>query len=66
MLVDPSIVKTLTFPRDINELIQKLSHNYIAYFDNVSVIKDGSLMLYVDQLLEVDILKDNYILMTMT
>ncbi len=40
MLVDPSIVKTLTFPRDINELIQKLSHNYIAYFDNISVIKE--------------------------
>ena len=40
MLVDPSIVKTLTFPRDINELIQKLSHNYIAYFDNVSVIRE--------------------------
>ena len=40
MLVDPSIVKTLTFPRDINELIQKLSHNYIAYFDNVSNIKE--------------------------
>ena len=40
MLVDPSIVKTLTFPRDINELIQQLSHNYIAYFDNVSVIKE--------------------------
>ena len=29
MLVDPSIIKTLSFPRDINELIQKLSHNYI-------------------------------------
>ena len=40
MLVDPSIVKTLTFPRDINELIQQLSHNYIAYFDNVSVIRE--------------------------
>ena len=40
MLVDPSSVKTLTFPRGINELIQKLSHNYIAYFDNVSIIKD--------------------------
>jgi hypothetical protein len=40
MLVDPSIVKTLSFPRDINELIQKLSHNYIAYFDNISLIKD--------------------------
>ena len=40
MLVDPSIVKTLTFPRDINELIQQLSHNYIAYFDNVSIIRE--------------------------
>jgi site-specific recombinase XerD len=26
-LVYPSIVKTLTFPRDINELVQQLSHN---------------------------------------
>jgi hypothetical protein len=40
MLVDPSYVKTFTFPRDINELIQKLSHNYITYFDNVSSIKE--------------------------
>ena len=40
MLVDPSIVKTLTFPRDINELIQQLSHNYIAYYDNISFIKE--------------------------
>jgi hypothetical protein len=40
MLVDPSSICTLTFPRDINELVQKLSHNYIAYFDNVSLIPD--------------------------
>jgi hypothetical protein len=40
MLVDPSIVRTLTFPRDINELIQQLSHNYIAYYDNISIIKE--------------------------
>ena len=40
MLVDPSITKTLTFPRDTNEFIQQLSHNYIAYYDNVSVIQD--------------------------
>ena len=39
-LVDPSSILTLTFPRDINELVQKLSHNYVAYFDNVSVIPD--------------------------
>jgi hypothetical protein len=40
MLVDPSTVKTLSFPRDSVELIQKLSHNYIAYFDNISHIPD--------------------------
>lgn len=40
MLVDPSIVKTLTFPRDLNELIQQLSHNYITYYDNVSKISE--------------------------
>lgn len=40
MLVDPSSVKTLAFPRDINEFVQKLAHNYIGYFDNVSVIQD--------------------------
>jgi hypothetical protein len=40
ILVDPSIVKTLAFPRNINELIQQLSHNYITYFDNISIIKE--------------------------
>jgi energy-coupling factor transporter ATP-binding protein EcfA2 len=40
MLVDPSIIRTLAFSRDNNELVQKLSHNYISYFDNVSEIKD--------------------------
>ena len=40
MLIDPSVTKTLTFPRDSNEFIQQLSHNYIAYYDNVSVIQD--------------------------
>jgi hypothetical protein len=38
MLIDPSSIRTVTFPRDINELVQKLAHNYIAYFDNVSTI----------------------------
>jgi len=37
-LVDPSPMLTLTFPKDINELIQKLMHNYVCYFDNISVI----------------------------
>ena len=39
MLIDPSSLITVTFPRDINEPVQKLMHNYICYFDNVSEIK---------------------------
>ena len=39
-LVDPCSVKTLTFPRDINELVQTLAHNYLAYFDNVSHLSE--------------------------
>jgi hypothetical protein len=46
MLVDPSIIRTLSFPREINELIQQLSHSYVAYFDNISNIKEW----YSDQL----------------
>jgi putative DNA primase/helicase len=38
--VDPSSIISLTFPRDINEFVQQLSHNYIAYYDNVSFIRD--------------------------
>ena len=40
MLIDPSYVKTFTFPRDSNEFIQQLSHNYIVYYDNISEIKE--------------------------
>jgi hypothetical protein len=40
MLVDPSITKTFTFPRDTSEFIQQLSHNYLVYYDNISVIQD--------------------------
>ncbi len=40
ILVDPSSILTLAFPRDTNEFIQKLAHNYTAYFDNVSHIPD--------------------------
>jgi hypothetical protein len=46
MLVDPSSIKTLTFPRDNNELVQVLMHNYIAYFDNVSIIPVGYQISY--------------------
>lgn len=39
-LVDPSSILTLAFPRDINEFIQGLAHNYIVYFDNISNIRE--------------------------
>ena len=37
-LVDPSPILTSTFPRDINELVQKMMHNYVCFFDNISFI----------------------------
>jgi len=40
ILVDPSIIKTLIFPRDNNELLQHLMHHYIAYYDNISIIRE--------------------------
>ena len=40
MLIDPCTAKLLGIPESRNELIQILSHNYIAYFDNVSFLKD--------------------------
>lgn len=40
ILVDPSSLKTLSFPKDVNELIQQLSHSYVVYYDNISYIKE--------------------------
>ena len=40
MLVDPCTAKLLGVPESRNELIQILSHNYVAYFDNVTFLKD--------------------------
>jgi len=40
MVVDPSIIRTPAFSKDNSEFIQKLSHNYLSYFDNVSNIGD--------------------------
>ena len=37
-LVNPSPILTSTFPRDINELVQKMMHNYVCFFDNISFI----------------------------
>jgi len=34
-LIDPSSMGTLSLSKDKTELIQKLSHHYICYFDNV-------------------------------
>ncbi len=39
-IVDPSILKTLSFPRDKNEFIQQLGHNYVAYYDNISSLRN--------------------------
>jgi hypothetical protein len=39
-LVDPSSIISLTFPRSNEELIQQMSHNYVAYYDNISFIKE--------------------------
>ncbi|MFA5393619.1 MAG: DUF3854 domain-containing protein [Candidatus Ratteibacteria bacterium] len=39
-LVDPSAVETLTFPRDLNELVQQISHHWWAGFDNVSALPE--------------------------
>jgi DNA polymerase elongation subunit (family B) len=38
MLADPSSIKTLAFSRNIESMVQKLAHNYLCYFDNVSKI----------------------------
>ncbi len=40
MIVDPSIVKTFAFPKDITEFIQQLSHSYVTYYDNISTLRD--------------------------
>jgi DNA polymerase elongation subunit (family B) len=40
MLVDPSVIRTMAFTRNIEGMIQKLAHNYLCYFDNVSKISE--------------------------
>jgi DNA polymerase elongation subunit (family B) len=42
MLVDPSVIKTLAFSRNIESMVQKLAHNYVCYFDNVSKINEST------------------------
>ena len=38
MLVDPSSILTLAFSKNIESMVQKLAHNYVCYFDNISKI----------------------------
>jgi hypothetical protein len=38
-LIDPSSLETLSFPRDHNELVQKLAHHYVALFDNIDTLQ---------------------------
>lgn len=40
MLIDPTLTKTLTFPKDKAELILELSHHAVAYYDNLSRIHE--------------------------
>jgi len=40
LTIDPSSVLTLSIPTHLNELIQQLSHNYVAFYDNISILKD--------------------------
>jgi hypothetical protein len=39
-LVDPGSTDTIAFPKQINDLIQILDHNYVNCFDNVSSISE--------------------------
>lgn len=38
--IDPNVTKTASLPGEIHNLKQFLSHNYIAFFDNVSYLSD--------------------------
>ncbi|MDO8688577.1 MAG: hypothetical protein Q7R39_00945 [Dehalococcoidia bacterium] len=40
LLIDPSALPVISFPRDERELVQKLSHHWLAPFDNVSTLTD--------------------------
>jgi len=35
-LIDPSVIEVSEFPRNTAELIQKLSHHWFVFFDNIS------------------------------
>jgi hypothetical protein len=35
-LIDPSAVPVLSFPRDVTELVQQLSHHWTPFYDNIT------------------------------
>lgn len=39
-IIDPSVLRILTFPKDNQELVQKLDHHHFAPFDNVTTLSD--------------------------
>jgi hypothetical protein len=41
-LIDPSVIQVLTFPKNIQELIQNLDHHWYLGFDNISNITDST------------------------
>jgi hypothetical protein len=40
MIVDPSEILTLSISYDIESMAQKIAHNYVCFFDNISKISD--------------------------
>lgn len=41
-IADPDIIETLSFPKDVNDLVQILNHSYVSYFDNISSISQST------------------------
>ncbi len=39
-IIDPSVMETLSFPRNPTELVQQLDHHWMAAYDNISKLPD--------------------------
>jgi len=39
-IIDPSVLRIMTFPKDNTELVQKLDHHHFAPFDNVTTLSE--------------------------
>ena len=51
-IIDPSIADTLSFPKETNDLIQIISHNYVAYLITFLQYLMLFLICFVEQLQE--------------